>query len=67
MRDSLIGKTSNGLLVPDKSLIGRNRLGLALRPMQTMFDDIIVARENFVDVVNDIFKYCCSADDGILR
>ena len=56
MRDSLIGKTSNGLLVPDKSLIGRNRLGLALRPMQTMFDDIIVARENFVDVVNDIFN-----------
>lgn len=57
MRDSLIGKTAQGLDVPDPELVGRNRLGLALRPMQTMFDSMILARENFVDAVNDIFNH----------
>ena len=55
MKESLLGESYEGLPVPDPELIGRNRLGLSIRPMQTMFGDMIKARENFVDVVNDIF------------
>lgn len=59
MKDSLLGtrKTTNGdiLQVPDINLEGRQRLGLGMRPRQTMFDKMVLARENFIDVVNDIF------------
>jgi len=59
MKDSLLGvkMLSDGrkVSVPDESLIGRQRLGISYRPRQTMFNNIYNARENFIDIVNDIF------------
>lgn len=59
MKDSLLGtKTlSDGteIQIPNPNLVGRQRLGLSIRPMQTMFNKIVNARENFIDCVNDIF------------
>lgn len=58
MADSLLGyKTIDGedMPVPAEDLVGRQRLGIAFRPRQTMFNNLYNARENFVDVINDIF------------
>lgn len=59
MKVSLLGvkidANGNELPVPDPTLKGRQRLGLSIRPRQTMFKYIVDARENFIDVVNDIF------------
>ena len=59
MRDSLLGyKTISGvdMPVPDPLLRGRQRLGIAFRPRQTMFDSMYNARRNFIDALNDIFR-----------
>jgi hypothetical protein len=60
MKESLLGVKvlDNGkeLSIPDTNLIGKQRLGISIRPRQTMFDNIYRARENFIDIVNDIFK-----------
>lgn len=59
MKDSILGvrvdDNGNELPVPDPSLKGRQRLGLSIRPRQTMFKSIVDARENLIDVMNDIF------------
>jgi len=56
MIDSLVGRTELGVTVPDESLEGKNRTGLSIRPMQSMFNDLPKARENMVDVINDVFN-----------
>lgn len=59
MRDSLLGyKEIDGenQPVPSADLTGRQRLGISYRPRQTMFDKLYNARENFVDIINDIFS-----------
>ena len=59
MRDSLLGyKVIDGeeQPVPSADLTGRQRLGISFRPRQTMFDKLYNARENFVDIINDIFS-----------
>lgn len=55
MKDSLLGKDELGQIVPDPDLSDKEKLGLLLRPRQTMFKDIIMARKNFVDICNIIF------------
>lgn len=67
MKDSLIGIDSLGQAIPDPSLNDKNKLGLLLRPRQTMFKDMVLARNNFVDVCNQIFStrdVLTSADVG---
>ena len=59
MKDSLLGyKTIDGvdMPVPAENLVGRQRLGIAFRPRQTMFDNLYNARENFIDALNDVFN-----------
>ena len=59
MKDSLLGyKTIDGvnMPVPAEDLVGRQKLGIAYRPRQTMFGNIYNARENFIDAINDIFQ-----------
>lgn len=59
MRDSLLGyKEIDGKEqpVPSTDLSGRQRLGISFRPRQTMFSKLYNARENFVDIINDIFS-----------
>lgn len=56
MKDSLIGEDTLGQIVPDPSLTDKNKLGLSLRPRQSMFKDMIEARHNFVDICNQIFS-----------
>lgn len=57
MKDSLIGYDTLGQAVPDPELPERKKIGIYIRPRQTMFKDITKARQNFVDVVNDIFEH----------
>lgn len=59
MTDSLLGyKTIDGvnMPVPAENLVGRQRLGIAFRPRQTMFDNNYEARRNFIDAINGIFN-----------
>lgn len=42
--------------IPDESLIESERYGIEIRPRQSMFKNIIKARRNFVDAVNDIMS-----------
>lgn len=56
MKASLIGYDSLGQAVPDPSLSDRNKIGILIRPRQTMFRSFENSRRNFVDVVNDIFN-----------
>ena len=56
MKDSLLGYDEMGLTVPNPSLSERNKLGILIRPRQTMFNDLTEARHNFVDIINNIFS-----------
>lgn len=56
LKDSLIGYNLLGEIVPDPTLLERNKLGISIRPRQTMFANIVNARENMVDVINHIFN-----------
>jgi hypothetical protein len=65
MKESLLGvkvvkhletKENVELSVPSLNLKGRQRLGISNRPIQSMFSNIYRARENFIDIVNTIFK-----------
>ena len=55
MQDSLAGIDSAGLAVPDPSLPVATRLGIGIRPRQTMFDNRETAVENFVKYINGVF------------
>ena len=59
LKDSLLGvkvlENGTQLAIPDPKLEGRQRLGISIRPRQTMFNKLVSARENFIDAVNDIF------------
>ena len=52
--DSLLGRDSKGNLVPDSSLIERNRYGLSIRPQQTIFKNRIEALRNLIEYTNDV-------------
>ena len=54
--DSLIGQDLAGFHVPSPGLYGEQRLGLAIRPKQTVIIDARLARENLVKYVNRIIK-----------
>lgn len=56
MKASLIGYDSLGQVVPDPSLSDRYKIGISIRPRQTMFKNLENSRRNFVDVVNDVFN-----------
>lgn len=56
LKDSLTGYNKLGEVVPNPSLINENKYGISIRPCQTMFKDLIEARHNFVDVVNNVFN-----------
>lgn len=55
MKASLVGYDSLGQVVPDPELLERNKIGIYIRPRQTMFENISKARQNFVDILNHIF------------
>lgn len=59
LKDSLLGikytPTGDKLQVPNESLSKSQKLGIGFRPRQTMFNNIFNARENFIDIINDIF------------
>ena len=80
MKYSLIGKMTyindegeeETVNVPDITLPERDRYGISIRPRQTMFVDLIKARRNFVDAVNDVLssrdiRYASSDDFSIFR
>lgn len=55
MRDSLVGFDQNEYDVPDPKLSEIERFGTLVRPRQTWFDDIALARRVFVNRLNSIF------------
>jgi hypothetical protein len=58
MKDSILGYKmvdNQKLQVPDMKLPERNQVGISFRPRQSMFKNLFSARENFIDIVNDIF------------
>ena len=58
-KDSLLGyKIINNIKypVPDPELSSRQKIGISYRPRQSMFRDIVSARRNFIDCLNDIFN-----------
>lgn len=58
LQDSLSGVDSTSFAVPDPDLSESNRLGIGIRPRQSMFIDRSRAVENFVKFVNNVFaKY----------
>ena len=57
MKASLIGYDSIGQIIPDPMLDDRNKIGINIRPRQTMFESMYTARLNLVDVINDIFNH----------
>lgn len=55
MKDSLLGYDELGQVVPNPSLNEQTKLGISVRPRQTMFKNLAEARHNFVDIINNIF------------
>lgn len=56
--DSLVGVDIDGNTVPDPSLLPRDRIGLSVRPRQSLIVDRLKAVKHVVDFVNSIFiKY----------
>lgn len=56
MKYSLVGYDNLGQQIPDPNLLEREKLGISIRPRQTMFNNLSIARQNFKDVINDIFN-----------
>jgi len=56
IQDSLAGIDSAGLAVPDPSLPPPTKLGIGIRPRQTVFDNRETAVENFVKFINRVFE-----------
>lgn len=54
--DSLVGYDRFGREVPDTSLIGENRLGISVRPRQTMFANRKSAVKTVIESLNSKFK-----------
>ena len=55
--------TKGYLVVPDPTLSATELLGIATRPLQTMFDDMFGARRIFVDKVNELMQYVNLRDE----
>ncbi len=55
IQDSLAGIDAAGLAVPDPSLPPPTKLGISVRPRQTVFDNRETAVENFVKFINRVF------------
>ena len=54
--DSIIGTDINGELVPDQKLPRESRIGLGLRPRQTLIVNLQNARKNIIKYVNDVLN-----------
>lgn len=54
--DSLSGADVNGNIIPDPGLSAADKIGILVRPRQTMFINRFVALKNLVQYVNNIFK-----------
>ena len=54
--DSLVGYDKMERIVPDPSLVGENRLGISLRPRQTMFAKREYAVKTFIESLNSKLK-----------
>jgi len=52
--DSLVGADSAGNNVPDPKLGAVSKLGLNIRPRQTVVADVVKARKNVIAYINDI-------------
>lgn len=53
--DSIVGKDELNNLVPNPMLSKQEKLGISLKPRQTMFDNVYEARKNMVQSINGIF------------
>lgn len=56
MIDSLSGIDTFGNPVPDPTLAPQNKIGISVRPRQSMVIDKNLALENVIDYVNNLFK-----------
>ena len=56
--------TRGYLLVPDPDISEPNQLGIKIRPLQSMFLDILAARRIFVDKVNDLVEEIILRDEN---
>jgi len=54
MKDSLLGYDKLNAVVPDTTLNTDYRYGISIRPRQSMFKDMYMARKIFVKTLNDI-------------
>ena len=52
------------MLVPDPDISEPNQLGIKIRPLQSMFLDILAARRIFVDKVNDLVEEIILRDEN---
>ena len=64
MVDSLVGYDKAGLVIPDTSMLHKDRQhGTLYRPRQTWFKDVNLARKNFVIAMNTILTTLTVNDD----
>lgn len=55
LKDSLIGVDAYGQIVPDNTLKAQNKLGILNYPRQTMVINRLLALENYISLLNNIF------------
>ncbi len=58
-KDSICGLNKEGEVVPDPLLSENNKYGIKIRPRQSMFNDLYMARRDFVYNINQIFASIC--------
>ena len=67
MVDSLSGINSNGIEVPDSSIPMEDRIGVSMRPRQTMFRNYTQALKIYFEVVNSMLAKRTIANATTLR
>ncbi len=58
-KDSICGLNEEGEVVPDPLLSENSKYGIQIRPRQSMFNDLYMARRDFVYNTNNIFSGIC--------
>ena len=56
LKDSLVGATENGEIVPDPNLAAEDKIGINFRPRQSMFVDRLNALRAFIIQLNQVLK-----------
>lgn len=56
IKDSLVGFDSQGAMIPDYQLSPQDKIGISVRPRQSVFVDRLAALKNYIDNLNLILE-----------